>query len=122
MAAGVTKSAKILKSDKATAAVWAAALSYALETLYQYTAARKPSRTLIDPLDAFTTTFAASNGADFRDAVKEAIKASAETKDLIATAGRAAYLGRDDLQKAQVPDPGAHGIAKLLEGFRSVLV
>lgn len=91
LAAGVTASATAQKSDKATAAVWAGAFDYALDALYQYTAARRPSRTLVDPLDAFVKSFSASKGADLTSAVKEAVKAAEETKDLVAKAGRAAY-------------------------------
>jgi dihydroxyacetone kinase len=91
LAAGVTTSAVQQKSDKATAAVWAGAFDYALTALYQYTAARRPSRTLVDPLGAFVKSFSASKGADFASAVKEAVQAANETKDLVAKAGRAAY-------------------------------
>lgn len=121
LAAGVTYAAGQQNSKQANAAVWAGALEYALNALYNYTAARRPSRTLVDPLDAFTTTFVKSNGADFSAAVKAAVQAADETKDLVAKAGRAAYVGQDDLKKAQIPDPGAHGISKLLQGFNSVI-
>ncbi|KAK4702783.1 triose/dihydroxyacetone kinase / FAD-AMP lyase (cyclizing), partial [Phenoliferia sp. Uapishka_3] len=110
LAAGLSRAAKNQNSKTATASVWAEALSHALETLFTYTAARRPSRTLIDPLHAFTVSFAASKGADFAAALKEAQTATEEGKNLIAKAGRAAYVGREELQKAQVPDPGALGV------------
>lgn len=121
LAAGVGNAASKQQSDKATSAVYAAALDYALTALYQYTAARRPSRTLVDPLEAFTSAFTQSKGADLRAAVKAAVEAADETRKLVAKAGRAAYVGQDDLKKADVPDPGAHGVAKLLEGIESVL-
>merc|ERR1712093_717250 len=121
LAAGVTHAATEKNAKQADSAVWAGALDYALKALYQYTAARRPSRTLVDPLEAFTSAFVKSNGADFSAAVKAAVQAADETKDLVAKAGRAAYVGQDDLQKAQIPDPGAHGISKLLQGFTSVI-
>lgn len=96
-------------------------MSHALEVLYTYTAARRPSRTLIDPLAAFTEAFAASKGSDLTSAVKEAAAASEKTKDLVAKAGRAAYVGREALQEAQVPDPGAHGVVTILSGIQSAL-
>jgi hypothetical protein len=90
LAAGLSLSAKSLSSTTATSAVWALALSHALKVLYTYTAARRPSRTLVDPLEAFTGIFAYSKGEDFAGAVKEAAAASEKTKDLVAKAGRAA--------------------------------
>jgi len=114
LAAGISSSAEEQKSDKATSKVWAGAMSYALDRLYQYTAARKPSRTLVDPLEAFTSTFAASKGQDFRAAVKAAVDASEETKKLVAMAGRAAYVGQEELRKADVPDPGFSQVAVLI--------
>ncbi|KAI5476272.1 putative dihydroxyacetone kinase 1 [Pseudohyphozyma bogoriensis] len=117
LAAGLSKAAKESGAKSADAAVWAAALEHALSVLYTYTAARRPSRTLVDPLDAFTAAFGASKGKDFAGAVKEAEAASEKTKDLVAKAGRAAYVGQEELAKAQVPDPGAHGVATLLGGI-----
>ena len=45
------------KSGIATNSEWAHATSAALEKLYTYTLARSPSRTLIDPLQAFVDAF-----------------------------------------------------------------
>jgi dihydroxyacetone kinase len=104
------------------AEMWSIALSHALESLYKYTNARPPSRTLVDPLDAFTRVFAESKGRDLRSAVQQAINAAENTKDLVATAGRAAYVGQDTLKDRQVPDPGAWGVAKILEGLQRVLL
>ncbi|KAJ3013248.1 Dihydroxyacetone kinase 2 [Thoreauomyces humboldtii] len=119
LAAGLAKGAKQINSTEATPEVTAIALSHALETLFTYTPARIPSRTLVDPLQAFTEVFAASKGADFAGAVQAATQAAEKTKDMVAKVGRAAYVGREELQKAQVPDPGAWGVVKLLQGLQS---
>ncbi|GJN93409.1 hypothetical protein Rhopal_006464-T1 [Rhodotorula paludigena] len=117
LAAGLARAS----ASTATPAVWASALDHALSVLYNYTAARRPSRTLIDPLAAFTESFGSSRGADFNAAVAEAEKACEETKDLVAQAGRAAYVDREGLQNAQVPDPGAYGVVTILKGIQAVL-
>lgn len=108
-------------SALASPALWAQALEHALRVLYDYTAARRPSRTLIDPLAAFTEAFAASQGTDLNSAIRAAAEACEETKNLVAQAGRAAYVDRAGLQEAQVPDPGAFGVVTILEGIESSL-
>lgn len=75
----------------------------------------------MDPLDAFVSHFSASKGSDLKGAVEAATKAADETKDLVAKAGRAAYVGQDELKKAQVPDAGAYGVAKMLQGLAASL-
>ncbi len=114
LAAGLQKA-----SDKTDSSLWASALSHALSILYEYTSARRPSRTLVDSLSAFTETFESTQ--DLAKSVREALEAAEETKDLVAKAGRAAYVGREELQKAQVPDPGAWGVVKILEGVVKVV-
>lgn len=52
--------------------------------------ARTPSRTLVDPLEAFVTAFA-SNTDDFAASVKAGVDAAADTANFEAKAGRAAY-------------------------------
>lgn len=59
--------------------------------------------------------------ADLASAVQAAVDAAAHTAKIEAKAGRAAYVGREDLAKANVPDPGAHGVAILLQGILKVL-
>ena len=120
LAGGLIRSAKEESTSSATYSTWSKSLSYALTTLFDYTAARRPSRTLVDPLQTFTETYS-SNGQDFAQAVKAAVQAAEATKDLVVKAGRAAYVGREQLQAAQVPDPGAWGVAELLQGFLSTL-
>lgn len=88
--------------------------------LYNYTLARPPSRTLIDPLAAFIITFA-SDPTDFESAFLAAREAAESTRALVATAGRAAYVDQESLREKNVPDAGAWGVLMLLEGVREVL-
>jgi len=117
LASGISKAGQ----STATPAVWATGLSHALLILYAYTPARRPSRTLVDPLSAFTRAFADSQGMNLKGAVEEASTATEQTKYLQAKAGRAAYVEQAELARAQVPDPGACGIVKILEGLLAVL-
>lgn len=82
--------------------------------------ARTPSRTLVDPLEAFVSAFAASP-SDFAGSVKAGQDAAELTKTYEAKAGRAAYVGRDALKDAQVPDPGAWGVGVILQGVLKVV-
>ncbi|KAH9840217.1 dihydroxyacetone kinase [Rhodofomes roseus] len=97
--------------------LWSAALSSALTKLYTYTRARPPSRTLVDPLDAFVNALASSRGADLTGAVDKAGAAALQTRNLEAKAGRSAYVEGDRLKKEHIADPGAWGVKTILEGF-----
>ena len=90
-------------------------LTSALAKLYTYTRARPPSRTLVDPLDAFVTTLSSSK--NFAAAVKAASDAALNTRDLEAKAGRSAYVEGDRLKTERVPDPGAWGVRTILNAF-----
>jgi len=107
--------ASSLKNGNVTP-VWGDALDSALTKLYMYTRARRPSRTLVDPLSAFVETLLAS-GYDFSAAKNAARDAAVDTKDLEAKAGRSAYVEGDRLKKEQVPDPGAWGVKTILENL-----
>lgn len=63
----------------------------ALNTLYRYTRARPPSRTLVDPLAAFIITYGA-DPSNFLAAFNAAKEAAESTRSLEATAGRAACV------------------------------
>ncbi|KAL1747587.1 Dak1 domain-containing protein [Schizophyllum fasciatum] len=102
-------------SGTATPEDWARALTFALKNLYTYTRARPPSRTLVDPLDAFVTPL--SSSTDYATAVKSAAEAADKTKDLVAKAGRAAYVEGDRLKEEKIPDPGAWGVKTVLEAL-----
>ncbi|GBE86465.1 Dihydroxyacetone kinase 1 [Sparassis crispa] len=99
-----------------TSVQWSAALTSALEKLYTYTRARPPSRTLVDPLEAFVTALPA-NTTDFSGAVKAASDAALKTRDLEAKAGRSAYVEGDRLRQERVPDPGAWGVKVIVENL-----
>ncbi|KAG8950773.1 Dihydroxyacetone kinase 2 [Tulasnella sp. 424] len=91
-------------SSTADLGVWAKTAAAALTTLQKY------------PLTAFVE--ALPNG--LLGAVDAAKKAADETKKLSAKAGRAAYVNQEDLAKANVPDPGAFGVAVIVAGLAGV--
>lgn len=100
----------------ATHEMWSQALTSALTNLYTYTRARPPSRTLVDPLDAFINAFSAG-AAKYAEAADVAVKAAENTKNLEAKAGRSAYVEGDRLKKEQIPDPGAWGVKIVFENL-----
>ncbi|KAI0924738.1 hypothetical protein AcW2_005531 [Taiwanofungus camphoratus] len=106
-------------ANTVSAPQWADALRAALDKLYTYTRARPPSRTLVDPLDAFVRALGASGAPDFRGAVRAAGGAAEATRDMEAKAGRSAYVEGDRLKKERIPDPGAWGVKVVLEGLFS---
>ncbi|TFK39853.1 Dak1 domain-containing protein [Crucibulum laeve] len=99
-----------------TPQVWGEALSSALTKLYTYTRARPPSRTLVDPLDAFISAFF-KDSTNFSKATKAAADAAEATKNIEAKAGRSAYVEGNRLKEEQIPDPGAWGVKTILESF-----
>ena len=94
---------------------WVHAVQFALDKLYNYTHARPPSRTLVDPLAAFVANI--TSDGDFPAAVKSAEKAAIATKDIEAKVGRSAYVEGSRLMEQQVPDPGAWGVKVILENL-----
>jgi len=79
------------------------------------TRARPPSRTLVDPLEAFIQSLPSKG---LSGAADDAQAAADKTKELVAKAGRGAYVNQEDLKKREVPDPGAWGIWRLVDGLR----
>lgn len=111
--------AQALQSSNTTtisAQLWSTSLTTALQRLYTYTRARPPSRTLVDPLQAFIEALAKSPD-DLATAVKAAGDAALHTRDLVAKAGRSAYVEGDRLREERVPDPGAWGVKAIVEGL-----
>ena len=100
----------------ATVHDWSRAVSAAREKLYTYTRARPPSRTLVDPLAAFTDAFSA-NPSDLQAAVRKAAEAAEATRDVEARVGRSSYVEAGLLKRERVPDPGAWGVKVLLEAL-----
>lgn len=119
LAGHISAVAKSQNAKTDSKALWAEAVSRAFKSLQGYTLARKPSRTLMDPLQAFVESFASSQDLD--KAVAEAQKATDDTRKMVAKAGRATYVNQDDLMKADIPDPGALGILKIFEGLQAAL-
>ncbi|KAF8332086.1 Dak1 domain-containing protein [Cantharellus anzutake] len=105
------------ETDYANLDVWASAAKEALKALYQYTLARPPSRTLIDPLAAFTLALQSPSSESFPHAVEEARKAAEQTRTLEARAGRGAYVNQQALTESRVPDPGAWGVWIILNAL-----
>jgi dihydroxyacetone kinase len=104
------------RGTKDSRTVWAQAAQSALDTLYTYTRARPPSRTLVDPLAAFVAQLQAPD-TTLKQAVRSAAEAAERTKELEAKAGRSAYVEGDRLRDQAVPDPGAWGIKVILEAL-----
>lgn len=96
---------------------WSSALQHALTKLYTYTRARPPSRTLVDPLDAFVASLSQSSAVDYRAAVARAEEATLATKGMQAKAGRAVYSGTEGDADAEEMDPGAWGVVVLLQAL-----
>ena len=93
---------------------WSGALDSALNRLYTYTRARRPSRTLVDPLSAFVEGLA--SGRSLVEATSAAATAAEQTRNVEAKAGRSAYVESESL-KGKVPDPGAWGVKLILEAL-----
>ena len=88
-------------------------MANALAHLLQFTSARLGDRTMLDCLIPFVETWKA--GGDVNDALQAARKGVEGTKTMDAKLGRSTYL--DEAATRGVPDPGAYGLLKLLEGL-----
>lgn len=86
----------------------------ALEALSRHTTAKPGDRTVIDALRPFCEVLAATG--NLNEAVSEAIAGAKRTRGMKPKLGRAAYVGKTE-ESYNVLDPGAWGVAKLLEGF-----
>lgn len=103
-----------LHSSSAGIVDWSGALDFSLNRLYTYTRARRPSRTLVDPLSIFVESFVSKK--NLAEAVDVAAVAAEQTKDVEAKAGRSAYVESESL-KGKVADPGAWGVKLILEAL-----
>lgn len=70
---------------------------------------------MVDPLEAFVTSLPSKG---LSGAADDAYVAAEKTKELVAKAGRGAYVNQEDLKKREVPDPGAWGIWRIVDGLR----
>lgn len=100
---------------------FAATLEAGLEGLQKYTRARVGDRTLMDALIPFVETFKSSG--DVSKAAQAAHDGAESTRKLAAKFGRASYVGEDEFKRFDseggLPDPGAIGLAALINGFFS---
>jgi len=113
--------AKLDSDAKTDAAAWSKALEATLNKFYGYTRARPPSRTLVDPLSSFILTFA-NEPDNLAAAYHAAQQAQEATATLDAKAGRAAYIEKSKVSESKIPDAGATGVIRLLDGLVRVIV
>lgn len=97
-----------------TPRLWAAGLEAALGSLGKYTPAQPGDRTVVDALVPFVDTLGQT--LDVRSAVEAARKGCESTRGMEASLGRSVYVSAEGWNAC--PDPGAHGLVKLLEGFQ----
>lgn len=102
-----------LAQELKAAHTFADALEGALQHLMKYTRARLGDRTCMDCLIPFVETLQKTGNSE--QALKDAGKGVESTKKLEAKLGRSSYL--DETTTRGVPDPGAYGLLKLLEGM-----
>ena len=88
-------------------------LEAAYNELLTFTRARPGDRTCIDTLSGFVKALIA--GESSMTAAKIAMRAATETKDMVPRMGRSTYLSDKDC--LGTPDPGAWGLAMLLQGI-----
>ncbi|KAI1341964.1 dihydroxyacetone kinase [Xylariaceae sp. FL0016] len=106
-------SLRVFGPGDATAQVWAGALKQSCDALSRYTPARPGDRTLVDALYPFVEVLGKTG--DIKQAAEASRKAAQGTKGMIASLGRAVYVGGTGFE--QVPDPGAWGLACFFLGL-----
>ncbi|VVT50890.1 uncharacterized protein SAPINGB_P002914 [Magnusiomyces paraingens] len=93
----------------------------ALSALQKYTRAAPGDRTLMDALVPFVKTLAETESLE--KAVAAAQEGADSTRKLEAKFGRASYVAKEELaqfdKEGGLPDPGAFGLAALLQGLLS---
>ncbi|ETW86239.1 hypothetical protein HETIRDRAFT_122126 [Heterobasidion irregulare TC 32-1] len=99
---------------------WYTAPSVALEALSEHTPARPGDRTIVDALAPFCSALAGGDSLMFYRGMSEAVRRAREgaesTRGMKARLGRAVYVGEGDV-RGLPPDPGAWGVAAVLEGL-----
>lgn len=90
---------------------WAVAAAAALLSLRKYTPAQPGDRTLVDALQPFVVSLVEDK--DIQTAAKAARRGAESTRRMKASLGRTVYIG----QVGDTPDPGAIGVAVLVEGL-----
>ncbi|GAN10536.1 dihydroxyacetone kinase [Mucor ambiguus] len=112
LASGLLKYAK----PSVDASVWVLAAKHALSTLMTYTKARVGDRTLMDTLCPFIDTLN-THASNIDQAVQAAREGANSTCNLTAKLGRSSYLSNKQVLESGIPDPGAYGLAELLDGL-----
>ncbi|KAM4066239.1 dak1 domain-containing protein [Hirsutella rhossiliensis] len=108
-----------LASSKGPVALWAAALSTALESLRRYTPAKVGDRTVMDTLIPLAE---AMSKAGFDDGVRAAVQGAEATKKMKPKLGRATYVGAGSSGDQELPpDPGAWGAMVVIRALHSGL-
>ncbi|RYP07068.1 hypothetical protein DL764_002759 [Monosporascus ibericus] len=102
-----------LAPGDASAEVWGAALKQSCNALARYTPARPGDRTLVDALYPFVEELQKSG--DIKTAAEASKDAALGTKGMVASLGRAVYIGGSGYE--DVPDPGAWGLACFFLGL-----
>ncbi|RYO82650.1 hypothetical protein DL766_001086 [Monosporascus sp. MC13-8B] len=102
-----------LAPGDASPKVWGAALKQSCDALARYTPARPGDRTLVDALYPFVEELQKSG--DIKTAAEASRDAALGTKGMVASLGRAVYIGSSGYE--EVPDPGAWGLACLFLGL-----
>lgn len=112
----VSLTASIQQNAKSTSGIklWSQALSTALAKLQQYTPAKEGDRTVMDALIPFAKTMA--DTGSFDKGVTVAVKQAKATASMTPKLGRATYVGGME-GKDLPPDPGAMGVAEVLQGL-----
>ncbi|EQL00888.1 dihydroxyacetone kinase [Ophiocordyceps sinensis CO18] len=108
-----------LASSRGPVALWAAALSTALESLRRYTPAKVGDRTVMDTLTPLAETM---SKAGFDDGVRAAVQGAEATRKMVPKLGRATYVGAASSGHQELPpDPGAWGAMVVIRGLQSGL-
>ncbi|KAF9502245.1 DAK1/DegV-like protein [Pleurotus eryngii] len=90
-------------------------INQAMETLFKYTPARQNDRTAIDALAPFAIALNAAK--PLSDAAKAAREGAESTRAMKPRLGRAVYVVSGEESGTLPPDPGAWGVAAIVEGF-----
>jgi dihydroxyacetone kinase len=93
---------------------WSEALDAALNSLKKYTAADVGDRTLMDALIPFVVTLRLGS---LQEASAAAAEGAMNTMFMQPGLGRTVYIGDEDSWLGTIPDPGAWGLHRLLQGF-----
>ncbi|CEP17010.1 hypothetical protein [Parasitella parasitica] len=102
------------------ASVWVLAAKDALSTLMTYTKARVGDRTLMDTLCPFIDTLN-QDATNIDQAIEAARQGANSTSNMYAKLGRSSYLSNEEVLGSGIPDAGAYGLKKILDGLTEKL-